>query len=92
MQPSANFVKQLQGYGLTTAKIWYTHPDAPTLINSNWLTWQEYDLCPHFPRLLAYLNWWQKELDGKPAIVQVAHAGLIKPAEMKFVGSELTLH
>lgn len=89
---SEDFHKMLRGYGLTTARIWYTHPDAPDVINPNWLMWQTYDICPDFPELRKYLRWWQEELDGKPAIVQVAHWGLIRPAEFEFIGTELRLH
>jgi uncharacterized protein Usg len=89
---SEDFRRQLEGYGLTSAKIFYTKPDAPWLINPNWLFWQDYDLCPHFPGLFQLLNNWQKKLDGKPVIVRVAHANLIKPAEIRMVGSEFRLH
>lgn len=89
---SKDFHKQLRGYGLTTAKIWYTKPDAPWLINPHWLVWQEYDLCPKFPALFDYLRWWEKNLDGKLAIIKVAHSDLIKPAELKLVGSEFRLN
>ena len=45
---SEDFKRQLQGYGLTTAHILYRMPDHPSFLQT--YVWQEYDLCPHFPR------------------------------------------
>jgi len=44
---SPDFVRQLEGYGLTTAHILYRMPDHPSLLQS--YIWQEYDLAPRFP-------------------------------------------
>ena len=88
---SEDFKKQVNGFGLTTARFWYTHPDYPDIINPHWLLWQEYDLCPKFPALFKYLQHLQT-LDGKPAIVQVSHSRLIKPAEIRAVNGEFRLH
>ena len=44
----------LQGYGLTTAHIFYRRPDHPWLLQS--YVWQEYDLCPKFPELQRFLD------------------------------------
>ena len=51
---SSDFRRQLQGYGLTTAHIFYRRPDHPWLLQS--YVWQEYDLCPKFPELQRFLD------------------------------------
>jgi uncharacterized protein Usg len=87
---SQDFRKQLAGYGLTTANILYRRPDHPWLLQS--YVWQEYDLCPDFPELNAFLDFWQRSLDGALHSITVAHAGLIKPAEIRAVKGEWRLH
>jgi uncharacterized protein Usg len=84
------FQLQLQGYGLTTAKILYRLPDHPRLLQT--YNWQEYDLAPNFPVLLKFLDFWKRELDGPLHSVTVAHSRLIKPAEFQTVDGVLTLH
>lgn len=81
---SPDFVKQLAGYGLTTAQILYRMPDHPALLQT--YLWQHYDLCPQFPELNRFLEFWARELDGPLHSVTVAHARLIKPAELRTVG------
>ncbi len=87
---NADFIKQLSGYGLTTAKILYHLPDYPKLLQT--FVWQEYDLAPKFPELLNFLNFWKRELDGPVHSVVVAHARLLRPAEIVNVNGVLTLH
>jgi uncharacterized protein Usg len=82
--------KQLMGYGLTTANILYRLPDHPAILQN--YIWQDYDLHPHFPQLKKFLDFWSAKLDGAIHSVTVAHQGLIKPAEVKLVGSEFKLH
>lgn len=84
MSASPDFVKQLAGYGLTTAQILYRMPDHPALLQT--YLWQHYDLCPQFPELNRFLEFWARELDGPLHSVTVAHARLIKPAELRAVG------
>ncbi len=87
---SSGFVKQLQGYGLTTAEILYRLPDHPSLLQS--YLWQEYDLAPDFPVLIRFLDFWRDRLDGAVHSVRVAHCGLIKPAEFRAVDGIIRLH
>lgn len=88
--PVDDFRKQLSGYGLTTAHILYRRPDHPWLLQS--YVWQEYDLFPQFPSLQKFLNFWQKSLEGALHSVTVGHSRLIKPTEIKAIGSEFRLH
>lgn len=85
---SGDFILQMQGYGLTTANIFYRLPDHPRIIQS--YIWQEYDLHPHFPELRKFLEFWTRSLDGPLHCVTVAHAHLIRPAEMRLVNGEFT--
>jgi uncharacterized protein Usg len=87
---SEDFRRQLQGYGLTTARILYRRPDHPWLLQT--YLWQEYDLCPDFPSLQKFLAFWQNTLEGPLHSVMVAHSKLIKPAELRSVDGEFRLH
>jgi uncharacterized protein Usg len=87
---SADFQRQLAGYGLTTARIFYRRPDHPWLLQT--YVWQEYDLCPDFPVLQDFLAFWQKQLEGPLHSVTVAHSGLIAPAELRAVDGVFRLH
>jgi len=84
------FRKQLEGYGLTTAQILYRRPDHPWLLQS--YVWQEYDLCPLFPELQKFLEFWRRSLEGPLHSVTVAHSALIAPAEIKALGADFRLH
>ncbi|MDF2114704.1 usg protein [Roseiarcaceae bacterium H3SJ34-1] len=87
---SRAFVRQLAGYGLTTAKILYRLPDHPIILQT--YIWQDYDLHPRFPELQKFLDFWTAKLDGKLHSVTVAHCSLIKPAEIRMLKHELSLH
>jgi uncharacterized protein Usg len=87
---SSDFRRQLEGYGITTANILYRLPDHPKIIQS--YVWQEYDLHPHFPELKKFLEFWSQKIEGALHQVIVAHARLIKPAELKLAGAEFRLH
>lgn len=90
MAVSADFQRQLQGYGLTTAEILYRMPDHPALLQS--YLWQEYDLCPQFPNLHRFLDFWSHQLDGVLHTITVAHQGLIRPAEFRIAKDICKLH
>ena len=87
---SRDFIRQLEGYGLTTATILYGLPDHPRVLQS--YVWQDYDLAPKFPILRKFLEFWRRELEGPLHSVEVAHARLIRPAEFRHVDEVLTLH
>ncbi|PSC04366.1 hypothetical protein SLNSH_14140 [Alsobacter soli] len=89
-QSDADFLKQLQGYGLTTAHILYAMPDHPSLLQS--YIWQDYDVAPKFPVLNKFLTFWRTQLEGPLHSVRVAHAKLIKPAELRLARGEFLLH
>lgn len=85
-----DFKAQLAGFSLTTAEIIYRLPDYPALLQS--YIWQEYDVAPRFPKLKSFLEFWSATLDGKLYKVTVAHAKLIRPAELRLVDAEFKVH
>jgi len=87
---SPAFIKQLEGYGLTTAEILYRMPDHPHLLQT--YVWQDYDVAPRFPVLNGFLAFWQNKLEGPLHSVKVAHSRLIRPAELKMAAGEFRLH
>lgn len=87
---SEDFIRQLEGYGLTTATILYRIPDHRSVLQT--FIWQQYDLAPRFPVLRKFLAFWRRELEGPLHSVTVAHAGLLRPAEIRTVDGVLTLH
>lgn len=90
MMASEAFRKQLEGYGLTTARILYRLPDCRSLIQE--YVWQEYDLFPRFPELKKFLAFWEESIEGPLHSVTVAHQRLIRPTEIRAVGKEYYLN
>lgn len=78
---STDFLKQVKGYGLTTAHILYRLPDHQTILQS--YVWQEYDLSPDFPTLRQFLDFWKREIEGPLHSVTVSHNRLIKPSDFQ---------
>jgi uncharacterized protein Usg len=87
---SADFLKQLAGYGLATAEILYRLPDHPKLLQT--YIWQEYDIAPEFPTLIKFLTFWREKLEGPLYSVRVGHTKLIKPAEIRTIDGEFRLN
>ena len=87
---SQDFGCQLQGYGLTTARIFYRRPDHLWLLQT--YVWQQYDLWPEFPVLQKFLAFWRKNLEGPLHSVTVAHSRLIRPAEIRTLDGVFRLH
>jgi len=80
----------LPDYRLTTAEILYRLPDHPAVLQT--YVWQDLDIAPKFPVLRRFLDFWQRELDGKLHMVRVATRGIVQPAEFRFAASLTTLH
>ena len=70
-----------EGFGLTTAQIVYRVPDHLQLLQE--IVWQKYDTFPDFPVLGKFLAFWEEKIEGPIFSVPVAHARLIKPAEIQ---------
>ena len=84
------FLRQIEGFSLTTAEILYFLPDHQHLLQT--FIWQDLDIAPVYPVLTRFLGFWQKNLDGKLHRVRVASAGLIQPAEFRFAEMLATVH
>jgi len=80
----------LKGYGLTTAEILYRLPDHPNVLQT--YLWQDYDLAPKFPVLMAFLDFWRAKLEGPLHSIRYTHRRLIAPSEWRAVEGELLLH
>jgi len=85
-----NLKRDVSGYGLTTANILYCLPDHQLLLQT--YVWQDYDLAPSFPKLLDFLDFWTKKLDGPLHSVSVAHRKLLGAGEVRTIRTELQLH
>lgn len=81
--------KQLKDYRLTTAEIVYRLPDHPALLQT--FLWQDLDIAPRYPTLRKFLDFWDRELDGKVHSVRVASAKLVTPGILR-TAHEFRLH
>jgi uncharacterized protein Usg len=77
-------------YRLTTAEILYCLPDHPGILQT--FIWQNLDLAPRYPARRNFLDFWERELEGKLHSVRVATAGLLRPAQFRSPGAFMTLH
>ena len=84
------FRAQLAGFSLTTAEILYHMPDHQGLLQT--YIWQDLDIAPRFPVLHRFLDFWDRELDGKLHSVRVASASLIRPPSFRHPRAYMTLH
>jgi uncharacterized protein Usg len=89
-KPDSHFRRQLEGWSLATAEIYYRMPDARSVLQT--FVWQDYDLAPKFPQLRKFLDFWQRELDGPLHSVRLCHAQLLRPAEVRVIGKDIAIH
>lgn len=89
-RPDGAFVRQLEGYSLTTAEILYRMPDHPLLLQT--YIWQDYDQAPDFPVLQRFLAFWTQSLDGPLHAVRVCSARLVGPRDLLVARSLSWLH
>ncbi|HVJ03808.1 MAG TPA: usg protein [Sphingomonas sp.] len=87
---SPDFLRQLEGYGLTTVEIHYYLPDHPSLLQLFVL--QQYDVAPRFPVLHQFLDHWRREVEAALHSVRIAHQHLIGPAEWRAVDGVITIN
>lgn len=87
MQPD---IRDLFRYRLTTAEILYRFPDHPDLLQT--YLWQEMDIVPDFPRLTRFLDYWERNLDGRLHSVRIANAELVRPQEISYASREFLVH
>ncbi|MCY3995503.1 MAG: usg protein [Rhodobacter sp.] len=80
----------LDGYGLTTAEIFYRMPDYLNVLNS--FIWQDYDLAPKHPKLCGFIKFWKEEIEGPLHSVRFSHRRMISPGSWRNVVGEFTVH
>ncbi|MCE6971231.1 usg protein, partial [Cereibacter sphaeroides] len=76
----------LKGYGLTTSEILYRLPDYRNVLNS--FVWQAWDLAPDHPKLMGFLEFWKKSIEGPLHSIRFTHRKLIRPGEWRNVAGE----
>ena len=74
--------RQLRGERLTVAEVLYYMPDHPALLQR--FLWQALDICPDFPRVHRFLDYWRDEIEAVIHSVTVSSAGLVAPARLEF--------
>lgn len=92
MENNMNDIEKLllMDYRLTTAEILYHMPDHPTLLQS--FVWQELDITPDFPELKKFLDFWERELDGKLHSVNVMAQEIVAPSEFHSPNGVFSIH
>jgi uncharacterized protein Usg len=85
-----DFVRQLDGYGLTTVQIHYYMPDHHSLLQL--FVMQQYDVAPKFPELDRFLYYWGREIEAVLHSVRIAHKHLLGPAEWRAVDGVITIN
>ena len=86
----ANIIIQLRDFRLTTAQILYHLPDHPKLLQS--YIWQDYDRAPDFPMLLKFIDFWEREIEGKLHSVRVRNEDVITAGEFNAADFEFTVN
>lgn len=77
-------------YRLTTAEILYRLPDHPGLLQT--YIWQDLDVAPRYPVLRKFLDFWERELDGKLHSVRIASASVGRRPRLRAPGALIHLH
>jgi uncharacterized protein Usg len=90
MSELSSLQKQLDGYRLTTAEILYHLPDHPAVLQT--FVWQELDIAPTYPALNRFLEFWEREIEGKLHSVRVGNARLVSAGEMRHTDHLMHLH
>ncbi|MBZ0130049.1 MAG: usg protein [Rhodobacteraceae bacterium] len=80
----------LKGYGVTTAEMLYRMPDHRNVLNT--YVWQHMDLAPDYPRLFAFIEFWQDRIEGPLQAVRFVHRKLIRPGEWRNVTGEFLIN
>jgi uncharacterized protein Usg len=84
-------IARLNAYTLCTYEILYWLPDRPTLLGPAFIL-QELDLAPEYPVLNKFLGFWKHNIEARIHSVRVASQQLIKPTEVRLVGTEFYLN
>ncbi len=80
----------VKDYRLTTAEILYRLPDHPDILQT--YIWQSLDIAPAYPELRKFLDFWDRELEGKLHSVRVATKPLAGTGSVRHANVMHTLH
>ena len=80
----------LRGYGLTTAELFYRSPDYKNVLNT--FIWQDYDLAPDHSKLLDFVAFWQREIEGPLHSVRFTHRKMLSSGEWRHIVGEFAVH
>lgn len=86
IEPKSHLIKD---YRLILAEIVYHMPDRPQFLQT--FIWNEMDIAPRYPVLHSFLDYWEKNIEGKLHSVYVDQQRIITPGEYKYAQMQLTL-
>ncbi len=86
IEPKDNLIKD---YRLILAEIVYHMPDRPQFLQT--FIWNDMDIAPRYPVLHSFLDYWEKNIEGKLHSVYVDQQRIITPGEYKYAQMQLTL-
>lgn len=86
-----DFYKQLNDYfRLTTVEIIYRLPDYYSILQE--FLWQTIDVPPQYPRIYKFIDYWERNIEGKIYSVKIANVEVISPANFQSVAKYYTLN
>jgi uncharacterized protein Usg len=74
-------ILRVRDYRLTTAEILYHMPDHPTLLQA--YIWQNMDVAPRYPELRRFLDFWDRNLDGKLHSIRVTSGESVRRSSLR---------
>lgn len=76
MLANNDFYKQFNNQQrLTTIQIIYYMPDYQSILQE--FLWQALDIPPRFPRMMKFLNYWEKNIEAKIHTVKIGNIEII---------------
>lgn len=86
----SDLARQLDDYRLTMAEILYHMPDHPDLLQS--FIWQTLDIAPRYPVLHRFIDFWERNIEGRLHSVRVASQELIGSPQLRIAKTEILIH
>lgn len=86
----SDLARQLDDYRLTMAEILYHMPDHPDLLQS--FIWQTLDIAPRYPVLHRFIDFWERNIEGRLHSVRVASQELIGAPQLRIAKTEILIH
>ncbi len=89
MPESSEILRYLQGYRITTVRIFFWMPDYESLLQE--FIRQMPDLAPKYPETRRFLDFWEAKIEARIHSVEIAQASPPKPI-LRFPGYAGRLH